>query len=312
MPWPVRGRCFNPNGAFPIRADIADSTHLSEFPRIPNLMPIPFSSEDLGRIFDARTLTKGRSLILLGAVEVSLAGPTITAVVEHVGSRRTATITPSPLGRRVVFVSQCSCGQSACLHLAAASLAALDRFPQLRKPVQTSLLDALTTAPAEERQGLWFELAPGQPPHACFVSTVLIGDRTGRRSPTTPADILNDAAGPDSNRVMARLLGGGSESRCTVAPNAVNSVLGLLARIGRGRWHATGKTLSLGEERSFQANVPPDLPPRSAVILGESGPWYVDGATGAVGRVRLIRGAVTLARPAQSRSPSHPPISRPP
>ena len=71
-----------------------------------------------------------------------------------------------------------------------------------------------------------------------------------------------------------------------MAPSAVNSVLGLLARIRRGRWHATGKTLSLGEERSFQANVPPDLPPKSAVILGESGPWYVDGASGAVGRVR--------------------------
>ena len=92
-------------------------------------MLIPFSSEDLGRIFDARTLTKGRSLILLGAVEVSLADPSITAVVDHLGLRRTVTITPSLLGRRVVFINACSCGQPACLHLAATGLAALDRFP---------------------------------------------------------------------------------------------------------------------------------------------------------------------------------------
>ena len=31
-----------------------------------------FSSEDLGRIFDARVLTRGRSLVLLGTVEVAL------------------------------------------------------------------------------------------------------------------------------------------------------------------------------------------------------------------------------------------------
>src|SRR5579875_3616160 len=99
-------------------------------------MLTPFSSEDLGRVFDARTLTKGRSLILLGAVEVRLAEPSITAEVDHAGFQRRTTVTPSLMGRRVVFVSQCSCGQTACLHLAATCLAALDRHPALRKPVQ--------------------------------------------------------------------------------------------------------------------------------------------------------------------------------
>src|SRR3954452_23763744 len=63
-------------------------------------MSIPFSSEDLGRIFDARTLTKGRSLVLLGAVEVTLAGPTITAMVEPCALRSGRSVTvfdPHPM-----------------------------------------------------------------------------------------------------------------------------------------------------------------------------------------------------------------------
>src|SRR4051812_8524996 len=245
-----------------------------------------FSSEDLGRVFDPHTLTKGRSLVLLGAVEVTLADSFITAVVDHGGHRRSANITPSLLGRRVAFSNQCSCGQSDCLHLAAAALAALDRYPALRKPVQSSFLDALTAAPAEERQVLTFMLSPGEPPHACFVSPVLIGERTGTQTTTTPADILASADGPESNRLLASLLGGGGKTRSPVAASEVNSVLGLLARTGRGRWQATGKTLSLGEERSLPADLARDLPPRSGVIMGDAGGWYVDGATGAVGRVR--------------------------
>ncbi len=260
----------------------------------------PFSADDLGRVFDAKALTRGRSLVLLGAVDVAVDETAITATVDHAGFQRRTSMAPSKMGNRVIFDSTCNCGQSGCVHLAATGLAALDRFPALRKATQKSLFDAVTGASSGEKQVFAFELAPAEPPAACAVTTLLVGERTGRQEPTTPAAILRDAAGPESNRILAKLLGGGEESRSTVAPNAVASVLGLLARIGRGRWHATGKALSLGEERAFQANVPPNLPPKSAVILGESGPWYVDGATGAVGRVRLRTGpvAATAAAPA--------------
>ena len=43
-------------------------------------MLAPFSSDDLGRTFDARTLTRGRSLVLLGAVQVRASEDAITAV----------------------------------------------------------------------------------------------------------------------------------------------------------------------------------------------------------------------------------------
>ena len=256
----------------------------------------PFSTEDLGRVFDARTLTKGRTLILLSSVEVSLEDPAIAVSVEHMGERFTARITPSAFGGRVAFISTCSCGHPSCAHLAAGSLAALDRFPALRRHTQTNMLGALSTPAAPEKQRLVFEVSPGEPPHACFVSPLLIGQRTGRTAPATPAAVLADRTVAESTRRTAELLGGGEEARVPVLPAAVTSLLGLLARTGQGRWHATGKMLSLGEDRNFPANVPPNLPPRSGVILGDSGPWYVDGATGAVGRVR-VRPAVSVPAP---------------
>ena len=281
---------------------------------LPAPMLTPFSSEDLGRVFDARALTKGRTLVLIGTVETTVQDSSINVVVEHLGLRHTASITPSSLGRRVVFLNKCSCGQSACAHLAAGSLAALDRYPALRKAVQKTFLDTLATPSAEERQRLVFELSPGEPPHACFVSTFLIGERTGRLEATTPRRILADRASNETTRIMAKLLGGGDAGRTPIAASAVASVLGLLARLGKARWHATGKALMLGEERAFQANMPPNLPPKSAIILSEAGPWYVDGATGAVGRVRLRQAPTPQIQPvavAQRPFPQSPTFRRP-
>ncbi len=264
----------------------------------------PFSADDLGRVFDARTLTRGRSLVLLGAVEVALDDTAITATVDHAGLKRQTTTVSSRMGHRVVFENTCTCGQPNCIHLAAAGLAALDRFPTLRKATQKNFLDSLTENSGVEKQILAFELAPGEPPAACTVTTFLIGERTGKQEATTPARIMLDKSGPESNRILAKLLGGEDVGRVDVPPASVASVLGLIARIGRGRWHATGKTLSLGEERAFQANVPPNLPPKSAVILGESGPWYVDGATGQVGRVRLRNHPIAESAPATPAAPA--------
>ena len=92
-------------------------------------MLTPFSSEDLGRVFDSRTLTKARTLILLGTVQVTLEDPSVAVVVEHLDQVHTASFTPAALDRsRVVLLSDCSCGQRACVHVAAGALSALDRF----------------------------------------------------------------------------------------------------------------------------------------------------------------------------------------
>ena len=265
-----------------------------------------FSSDDLGRAFDSRALTRGRSMSLLGSVQVTLGASSIAVVFESMGQRYAGTITPSLLGHRVVFSNTCSCGHAGCAHLAAGALAALDRFPALRKAAPKTALEALTTVATEERQHLVFELSPAEPPHACFVAAILIGERSGRLEPTTPARILASRTSSETLRIMARLLGGGETSRTPIPPAGVAQVLGLLARLGKARWHATSKTLTPGAERVFQANMPPALPPKSAVIIGEAGPWYVDAATGEVGRVRLRQAPVRQAFAPASAAPMRP------
>jgi hypothetical protein len=52
----------------------------------------PFSTEDLSRVFDAGVLRRGRSLILLETVTVSLKDASIAVVVDDLGVRYTASI----------------------------------------------------------------------------------------------------------------------------------------------------------------------------------------------------------------------------
>jgi superfamily II DNA or RNA helicase len=260
-------------------------------------MPTPFSSQDLGRIFDGRALTRGRTLGLAGGVEVELQGDTVSGVVQDRAFVYTVSITPSLLGRRVMFDSRCTCRVAGCAHLAAAAFAALDRFPVLRRPEQQTFLDTLTATPPEkERQRVAFELAPGDHPAACVVTTVLIGERTGVATPTTPAAIAADERAPAVARDLAYLLGEGLEPRTGVRSAAVVDVLDALVESGQARWHAGGKRLVKGEMRVFASASTASLPARSGVIVGDSGPWYVDALTGAVGRVRIE--APVAVRPA--------------
>ncbi len=262
-------------------------------------MPVPFSSEDLGRIFEPRTLTRGRSLVLIGATDVKLDGETIIGTVEDKGVRRTARITPAAMGRRVVFENRCTCRLVNCPHLAATAFAALDRFPVLRRAEQATLLEGLSAAPSAEKQRLVVNLEPGTEPHACFVALSLVGERTARLEATTPARVIADSASSEAAVALAHLLGGGESSRTGMAAGSVAPLVAALLRVENARWAATGKKLIAGPERVFDADQPPRLPARSAVLLGDTGPWYVDAATGAVGRIKLR----------QKRPPPPPPIN---
>ena len=256
-------------------------------------MPTPFSSEDLGRVFESRTLTRGRSLVLLGAVSVSLDGDTIKGIVDDKGVKRTATVTPAAMGARTVFVNRCSCRLVNCPHLAATSFAALDRFPALRRTPQASFMEKLAADPGPETQHLVINLEPGMPPNACFVSLMLVGDRTKRLTPISPARIIEENTEGDDTVALANLLGGGGNARNGVPAESVAPLIAILLRLENARWGATGKRLIPGEERTFDANTPPRLPARSAILFGDTSPWYADAATGQVGRVHLRK-----ARPA--------------
>jgi superfamily II DNA or RNA helicase len=278
-------------------------------------MPTPFTSQDLGRIFDARALTQGRGLGLAGGVEVALGGDTVTGVVQERGVAHQVRFTPALLGRRVVFDHACSCGIRGCAHLAAAAFAALDRFPALRKPEQQSFLDTLTTAaPVKERQRVVFELAPAEAPHACVVTTLLLGERTGIGEPTTPRQIAGDEQADPKIRDVAYLLGEGNEPRTGVPATLVVDVLDALIESGQARWHAGGSRLVKGETRVFTSASAATLPPRSGVIVADSGPWYVDASTGAVARIRIQAPAPpprpAFVAPAGGRGPIEPPRRR--
>ena len=52
-----------------------------------------------------------------------------------------------------------------------------------------------------------------------------------------------------------------------------------------------------GEARAFFSTSAAALPPRSGVIVGATGPWYVDATTGAVARVRVQPSAVAPRSP---------------
>ena len=239
-------------------------------------------------MFEGRVLTRGRSLVLIGAVQVRLEGETVKAVVEERGQRCVCSFTPSPLARRTVFDSHCSCAKPACVHLAAASFAALDRFPELRKIEQASFIDRLAESNAgPESQRLTVDLSPGEPPHACFLTFALVGERSGRIRPTTPAEVLGDGGRSAAARTLARLVGSGTTVKTGIPAALVPTLLTELISYGQARWAATGKRLITGADRSFAPNAPPNLPPKSAVILGATGPWYVDASNGAVGRVHL-------------------------
>lgn len=275
-------------------------------------MPAQFTAQDLGRIFDARVLTRGRSLGLTGGVDVRLNGETIEATVNDKGVVYNVSVTPTLFGRRVVFDSKCACRSSGCTHMAAVALAALDRFPQLRKAEQATFFDTLTAKPPEkERQRIVFELAPAEPPNACVVTTLLIGERSGIAQPTTPKRIAADENAPEAARDVVYLLGETDTSR-TVLPSAgVEDLLDALVTSGQARWHAGGARLHKGETRVFGSASAPSLPPRSGIIVADAGPWYIDAATGAVGRVRIAKPVATPRPAAPTPAPAPPaPVRR--
>jgi superfamily II DNA or RNA helicase len=251
-------------------------------------MPTPFTSQDLARIFDGRALTRGRSLGLAGGVAVQLDGDTISGAVQERSAQFRVRMTPSRLGRRVVFDHHCSCGIRACAHLAAAAFAALDRFPELRQPEQQTFFDALVTEPKTtvEPQRTVFELAPAEAPYACVVATLLVGGHSGVETPTAPVQIAADGLSGPATREAALILGG-TQKRTGVPTARVDDLLRVLVQSGQARWHAGGRRLVQGETRFFASAAEVALPPRSGVIVGLSGPWYVDAATGAVARIRI-------------------------
>src|SRR5262245_48160881 len=123
----------------------------------PTIRRARFAEEDLVSAFGEAMLAEARWLLRAGAVNLAAAGPAIEAEGEH---RRVA-LTPTQRGARVAFLGICeptplpqarraekpALGEAVCVHRAATALAALERDPTWRRPVQHSLFD-LAGSPA--------------------------------------------------------------------------------------------------------------------------------------------------------------------
>jgi superfamily II DNA or RNA helicase len=254
-------------------------------------MPIPFSIDDLGRSFDARAITRGRSMILLGQVEVELERDTIVGTVDHLGMHQAVRLTAVMEGGEVGFTGQCTCRQPGCAHRAAIAIKALERFPGLRKAAPAKAPDVLAAKPAAERRRLVLELAPAKAPHSCVVTTKLVHERTRQTRPATPAEVLADPTILEASHALARLLGGGTSPDTFISQANAPAVLEALARSGQARWQLTGKRLVHGVERLREPDRPFNLPPKSAIINTAEGEFYVDGETGKLGRLTLRKPA---------------------
>jgi len=263
-----------------------------------SLMLTPFSPDDLASQFEPRILTRGRTLVLLGTVDVALQDDAFTATVEHLGQSHSLRLAAKVTGGRTLLRGTCTCATPACAHMAAAGLAALDRFPSLRAPSRPAARpDSSPTASKSappgtlpepgERQQLQFSVIPVPSQQAIKVAAFLVGERSGARAATTPQQLLALPGSNDTTRLLARLLGGGDEPVAQVATDQVPALLDLLRRLGNARLQGANRPLKQSEDRVFPSNVPPNLPTGSAVVLGKDGLWFIDATTGATGRIRL-------------------------
>jgi hypothetical protein len=223
------------------------------------LSPTSYSTDDLGRHFDAPMLRRGRSIILLGHVDVALEGKMITGSVDYQGTHHAASLTPAMENGEVAFASRCTCRKPGCEHRVAIGLMALEKFPKLRRKAEAPA--AAEAAPAlPPRKRLKLEVAPADPSHAFIVATLLKVEATGLTALATPYEVEHYPNIMQSARDLARMIGGGHEQRTAIGPKAAAAVLEALAQSGVAFWQPTGKRLKMGDERIAEPDLPLLLP----------------------------------------------------
>ncbi|HYD32593.1 MAG TPA: ATP-dependent helicase, partial [Azospirillaceae bacterium] len=142
---------------------------------------VPYSHEDLARVFEAKTIQRGRTLILAGAVRLGEAKGRVEAMVSDLGRTLSVTVTPTSRGRRIGFDRVCTCGRNACAHMAAVALLALDTRPEWQ---QVSLLDLMSPAPSQSAKAPLAERPAKAPPTERPAAT----PPTERPAATPPAE----------------------------------------------------------------------------------------------------------------------------
>src|SRR5882724_7748012 len=248
---------------------------------------VPFTQDDLLRVFDGKTIQRARHLIMLGAVELADDEQRIAATVSDAGRAFDVAVVPMRFGQRILFDRKCSCGRSVCPHAAAAAMLTLDTRPEWRR--QGALFDRLDrTRPAPaQRQGVapvpprpapsrpvpqaldgaprvavW-TIEPGGDAAILYVTAQLTrigrdGRPEGDGIPATLAQVFEKTARTvqgDSDRAIARLLGNGGLIRTPVTKDKRHLVDAALKRLlagGRLRWR-DGRALTEGPRRIIRS-----------------------------------------------------------
>src|SRR5690349_145381 len=109
----------------------------------PRIRRVRFAEEDLVSTFGEAMLAEARRLLDAGVVDLTTSGRAIEATIVADGKHRRVALNPTQTGRRISFPGTCEAmpspqtgrvqepalGEAACVHRAAAALAALERDP---------------------------------------------------------------------------------------------------------------------------------------------------------------------------------------
>ncbi|SMH58785.1 DEAD/DEAH box helicase [Azospirillum agricola] len=157
---------------------------------------VPFAQEDLTRVFEAKTVQRGRTLIMTGAVLLGDPGTgQIKAEVNDLGRRLAVTITPAQGKRGVVLERTCTCGRNACAHMAAAAMMALETRPEWRKASLFDLVDRPASPPPPPPAAAPVQ---AQPQPAAPVPTDATPSRTAApfaaKPPSPPLSLIRPAS----------------------------------------------------------------------------------------------------------------------
>ena len=296
---------------------------------------VPFSLDDLARLFDAKTMQRGRTLALSGAVTLGSCVDRIEGTVSDLGRSLSVLVTPVQGSRRIVFDRNCSCGRNACAHMVALTMAAHDTLPQWRSSSLFDLMDKGDGAPAPSARRLpvaappssepkrpairrvHWTLEPGKDDVAIFVSAGLGADGSEVEA-VTPRDVLalapRDVEG-DIDRTIARLLGGGGVVRTPVPKgqgDAVDRILRRLLGTGRLRWR-TGPILKEGATQTIRAfrdpttrKLRPSGLPVGGVLIKGQAYWCIDPGSATASPIELQ--VIEVPKPKAAATPAVPAV----
>lgn len=260
-----------------------------------------FTEEDLSAHFDNVRMVRARTLAATGMVKLEepKPGQKLRAVVADGTSRHQVQLSVGEERGGVVIRPACSCRGAACVHAAAAALAFLEAYPDLRRPVQSSFLERLSTAeaPQEERRVIYGLEAQARDDglYVTVANEIVCGPKRRIESSSPKRAAVAAPVGPDGDhdRAVCRLLNMSSLPLVAVPlddDELIEELITALLDTGRVRWGLNGPALVRGTTKRFLRETNPRTgaskflnKPLKVKVLGSDPAWYINEVTGQIG-----------------------------